>query len=392
MKRNQQPPRDRFASAVRRRRCRRAASPRAAAALALALAAGLTACGGGVGDTVAADPEASGGGEFTPATSGRVTIYTWADYFPVEELTRFTEETGIEATIDFFASNEELLTKLEATGGTGYDVVVPSDYAVEMMIERGLALKIDVMELPNAVNISERALSPYYDPKREYSAPFMYGTTGYAYNAALLAEGQEPPKSWLDFFTWEEPYAGKIGMLNDEFDGVNAALRAVEAEPCTTDPAKLQEALDLLLDFKTRVNTISSDAVPDRLGTGQNSMAMIWNGDTHRAWVIDENIAYVYPTEGVSIFEDNWVVPSGAENVQQARTFINWMLDPKNAAEAANYVGFNAHIDGVFEYLEPSMQSDPAVVPPEDAPMELVQACDNETMNKYSQIWESFRQ
>ncbi|MDR1635171.1 MAG: spermidine/putrescine ABC transporter substrate-binding protein [Bifidobacteriaceae bacterium] len=364
-------------------------------AAATALAVALAGCGGGVTDT----PETEGGaansagaGEFTPASSGRVTVYTWADYFPTELLTRFTEETGIEATIDFFASNEELLTKLEATGGAGYDLVVPSDYAVQMMIERGLALKIDVMELPNAANIMERALHPYYDPEREYSAPFMYGTTGYAYNAALLEEGQQPPQSWFDYFTWEEPFAGKIGVLNDEFDGVNAALRAVGAEPCTTDPEELQAALDLLTDFKARVNTISSDATPDRLGTGQNSMAMIWNGDTHRAWGIDNNITYVYPTEGVSIFEDNWVVPSGAENVAQARTFINWMLDPKNAAEAANYVGFNAQIEGVFDYLDPAMQSDPAIVPPDDAALEMIQACDNETMNKYSQIWESFRQ
>ncbi|MDR0593526.1 MAG: spermidine/putrescine ABC transporter substrate-binding protein [Bifidobacteriaceae bacterium] len=372
---------------------RRPARAFASAAAVLCLAAGLAACGGGLSGT----PEPKGGdsagtGEFTPATSGRVTIYTWADYFPTEMLTRFTEETGVEATIDFFASNEELLTKLEATGGTGYDVVVPSDYAVEMMIERGLALKIDVMGLPNAANIADSALHPYYDPEREYSAPFMYGTTGFAYNAALLAEGQEPPQSWHDFFTWEAPFAGKIGMLNDEFDGVNAALRAVGAEPCTTDPDDLQAALDLLLDFKARVNTISSDAVPDRLGTGQNSMAMIWNGDTHRAWVIDNAITYVYAAEGLSVFEDNWVVPSGAENVDQAKTFINWMLDPKNAAEAGDYVGFNAQIDGVFEYLDPEMRSDPAVVPPDDAILELVQACDNETMNKYSQIWESFRQ
>ncbi|MDR3106970.1 MAG: spermidine/putrescine ABC transporter substrate-binding protein, partial [Bifidobacteriaceae bacterium] len=326
------------------------------------------------------------------ASNGRVTIYTWADYFPVEMLSRFKEETGVEATIDFFGSNEELLTKLEATGGTGYDVVVPSDYAVEMMIDRGLALKIDVMEFPNAGNIMESALHPYYDPEREYSAPFMYGTTGFAYNAALLAEGEDPPQSWKDFFTWGEPYAGKIGMLNDEFDGVNAALRAIDAEPCTTDPADLQAAQDLLTDFKSRVNTISSDAVPDRLGTGQNTMAMIWNGDTHRAWAIDNNITYVYPSEGVSIFEDNWVVPSGAENVDQAKTFINWMLDPANAAEAANYVGFNAQIDGVFDYLAPDMRSDPAIVPPEGARMDLVKACDNETMNQYTQIWESFRQ
>jgi spermidine/putrescine transport system substrate-binding protein len=198
--------------------------------------------------------------------------------------------------------------------------------------------------------------------------------------------------SWKDFFTWGEPYAGKIGMLNDQFDGVNAALRAVGAAPCTTDAAELQAAQDLLLEFKANTNTISSDAVPDRLGKGDNSMAMIWNGDTHRAWLVNNDITYVYPTEGVSIFEDNWVIPSGAENKQQALTFINWMLDPKNAAEAGNYVGFDALIEGTSELLAPEMQDDPAIVPPEGATLELVEQCDLDTMNKYTQIWETFKQ
>jgi spermidine/putrescine transport system substrate-binding protein len=349
-----------------------------AACVGLVVSAGLASCSGGpLGAIVGGD---------------RIAIYTWADYFPVEMLARFEEETGIEATVEFFGSNDDLLTKMEETQATGYDLVVPSDYAVEIMIQRGFASKIDAMELPNSTNIMESALHPYYDPEREYSAPYMYGTTGFAYDAALLAADQARPRSWLDFFTWEQPYAGKIGILDDQFDGVNAALRAVGAAPCTTDPAQMQAALDLLMDFKGRTNAIRSDATPERLGTGENSMAMIWNGDTHRAWVINPAITYVYPTEGVSIFEDNWVVPSGSKNVEQAKTFINWMLDPKNAAEAANYVGFNAQIEGVFGYLSPAMQSDPAIVPPDGAKLELVRTCDDQTMEQYAQTWASFTQ
>jgi spermidine/putrescine transport system substrate-binding protein len=121
-------------------------------------------------------------------------------------------------------------------------------------------------------------------------------------------------------------------------------------------------------------------------------MAMIWNGDTHRAWLTNPAIIYTYPTEGVSIFEDNWVVPTTSKKVEQAKSFINWMLDPKNAAEAANYVGFNAHIEGVFKHLDPAMQSDPAIVPPDGTKMELVKTCDDPTMEKYAQIWQSFTQ
>ncbi|MDR0627875.1 MAG: extracellular solute-binding protein [Bifidobacteriaceae bacterium] len=330
------------------------------------------------------------GGGIGVGGGGDLTIYTWADYFPLDMLERLEEETGIEATVEFFGSNDDLLAKMEETGARGYDLVVPSDYAVEIMIENGWAQRIDAMELPNASNIMESGLHPYYDPEREYSAPFMYGTSGFAYDAALLAADQERPRSWFDFFTWGQPYAGKIGILDDEFDGVNAALRAIGAAQCTAEPAHYDAALALLLDFKGRTNSISSDGTPARLGSGENSMAMIWNGDTHRAWSVNQAITYVYPTEGVSVFEDNWVVPSGSENLQEAKTFINWMLDPKNAAEAANYVGFNAHIKGVFDNLDPSMRSDPAIVPPAGAKLELIKVCDAQTMEQYSQVWSTF--
>jgi spermidine/putrescine transport system substrate-binding protein len=321
---------------------------------------------------------------------GGIAIYTWDDYFPTALLERFEEETGIQATVEFFGSNDDLLAKMEETGGGGYDLVVPSDYAVEIMIERGWAQKINAMELANSSNIMESALHPYYDPEREYSAPYMYGTTGFAYDASLLAADQEPPRSWSDFFNWETPYAGKIGVLDDMFDGVNAALRAVGAQPCTTDSAQWAAAANLLTDFKTRTNAIDSDATAARLGAGENSMAMIWNGDTHRAWTVNPAITFVYPTEGVSIFEDNWVVPSGSKNLEDAKVFINWMLDPKNAAEAGNYVGFNAQIQGVYEYLDPAMQSDRAIVPPDEAKLELVKTCDDETMGRYAEVWASF--
>jgi spermidine/putrescine transport system substrate-binding protein len=351
------------------------------------------ACGGTLGgtETKPSAQTSDAAADFKPATSGEVLIYTWSDYLPLELLDRFEEETGIKATIDFYENNESLISKLEMNGGTGYDVVVPSDYAVKALIDKGLLAKFSALDLPNGKYIAEQAKGVYYDPERQYSAPYMYGSTGFSYDASLLPDGAEPPKSWHDFFTLGAPYAGDIGILNDEFDGVNAALRAVGAEACTTDPTDLQAAQDLLLQFKPAVKTIVSDAVADRLGTGENTAGMIWNGDSHRAWRVNPNITYVYPEEGLSVFEDNWVIPTGAENKDQALTFINWMLDPKNAAEAANYVGFSAQLNGIEEYLAEDMKSDPAIVPPADAKLEMVPACNNETMNKYTQIWEAFK-
>jgi spermidine/putrescine transport system substrate-binding protein len=375
------------------------------ASLALAVAAlGLSACGGTVGgepteseepiaspdESIAASAEAEA---FVPATSGTVSIYTWADYYPVEELERFKQETGIDYTIDFFDTNETLVAKLQASGNTGYDVVVPSDYAVEQMIADGMLYAYDALSLPNAGNIEDKDREPYFDPGRKYSAPFMYGTTGFAYDSSLLAEGQKAPTSWKEFFAWSgEPYAGHIGLLADLYETVVPTMRAQGGEDCTDDPELLQGAQDMLLKFKPMVNTISSDAVADRLATGENKMAIIWNGDAHRAWEVNNDIVYVYPSEGSSIWQDNWVIPAGAENIDQAKTFINWMLDPKNAAEAGAYVGFNSLVKGTFEYLPDSMKNDPAIVPPEGTNIIEFRSCNNDIVNKYTQIMETFKQ
>ncbi|MDR1768347.1 MAG: extracellular solute-binding protein [Propionibacteriaceae bacterium] len=359
------------------------------------LALALGGCGGTIGDSPTSDAAGSDApaAAFTPATSGKVTIYTWADYYPVEELERFKSETGIDYSIDFFDSNETLIAKLEASGSTGYDVVVPTDYAVEQLIAKDMLLPFDAMSLPNAANIDESTRDPYFDPGRKYSAPYAYGTTAFAYDASLLKDGQTGPKSWKEFFDWEgEPYAGHIGVLADIYEVVVPAMRVQGAPDCTDDPKYLQGAQDLLMKLKAKVNTISSDAVADRLATGENRMAIIWNGDTHRAWEVNHDITYVYPPEGVSLWQDNWVIPKGAENVEQAKTFINWMLDPKNSAEAGAYVGFNTLIKGAFEYLPDEMKSDPAIVPPEGTKILEFRSCSTEIVNKYNQIWETFKQ
>ncbi|MDR3107861.1 MAG: extracellular solute-binding protein [Bifidobacteriaceae bacterium] len=367
-----------------------ARSRMAATLLAAALAAALTACGGGVSD--ADQPTSSPSGvEYKAATSGELSIYTWSDYFPVDLAAKFEDETGIAVTVDYYENNEAMMTKIEVSGGGGYDIVVPSDYAVDLMADKGQLLQINALELPNGQNILAEFRDVYFDPGRLYSAPYLYGATGYSYDASLLAEGQSAPASWMDYFTIGEPFAGKVGIMNDQFEGVNAALRAVGAEPCTDNAEELQAAADLLASFKDKVLTISSDGILDRLGTGDNSMAMIWNGASHRASLTNPNVVFVYATEGLGAFQDNWAVPAGAKNVDQALTFINWMLDPANAAEAANYQGYNAGIEGVSELLDPELKADPAIVPPAGAKMDVVPTCPTEIQNKYTQIWESFR-
>jgi spermidine/putrescine transport system substrate-binding protein len=366
------------------------------AALVGALA--LSACGGattdgGASSTSAApstDASSSAPAAFVPATSGDLRMYTWSDYFPTDMAKRFTEETGIKLTVDYYDSNETLEAKLKASGGTGYDLVVPSDYMVQNLIRENLVQPIDLASLPNGANIKDEFLKPYFDDGRKYSVPYLYGTTGYAYDSTVVKKDM---KTWADYFAAPAEAKGKIGIFNDQVDGINAALRAVGGEVCSTDPAKLQAAQDLLVAFKPSVGTINSDGVIDRMISGEATMSMMWNGAAHRVILKKPTVKYVYPSDGTSLWQDNWTIPSGAENTQQALTFLNWWMDPKNAAEAANFQGYNSGIKGVDELLSDEMKNDPAVVIPQDMLAQVGPAapCDATATNNYSKIWEKFK-
>lgn len=366
---------------------------RPAPALAVAtLALALAACGGGVSDTPAGDgsaaPEESEAAAFTPATDGEMTLYTWSDYFPEDLATRFTDETGIKLTVDYYDSNETLEAKLRASNGAGYDVVVPSDYMVQTLVAADLLQPIDAPDLPNGKNISASFLDPYFDPGRVYSVPYLYGTTGFMYDSAKT---DAELTSWADYF---DPPAelGKVGTMSDQTEVVGAALRAVGGVTCSEDPEDLQAASDLLALFTSRVSTINSDGILDRLAAGEESIAMTWNGAAMRAREILPSLTFVYPEEGMALWQDNFVVPVGAANVPQALTFLNWMMDPENSAEAANFQRYASGIDGVTELLDDDLAAAPEIVVPADYDgAQPVEPCTNDQLTNYTQIWESFK-
>jgi spermidine/putrescine transport system substrate-binding protein len=188
----------------------------------------LTACSGGAGG----GSGTAGSGDFPEPNGGELSLYNWTDYIDPGVLRKFEEETGITVILDNYDTNETLLARLQA-GGATYDVIVPGDYMVAQMVELGLLQEINAASFPNGGNLKEEFLNPYFDPGRVYSVPYMYGTTGIAYDPTKI--GGEIT-TWAEFFdpaTAQQP--GKIGTLNDQVEVVHAALRAVGAEPCSTN-------------------------------------------------------------------------------------------------------------------------------------------------------------
>lgn len=368
--------------------------------LALAACGGETTMGGGSEAASSAPAPASsdtGGGETSPEPAadfptpngGEVNLYNWTDYISPELLERFESETGITVNLDNYDSNETMLAKLQA-GGANYDVIVPSDYMVAQMIELGLLQEVDPASFPNGQFIKPEFMDVYFDPGRKYSAPYMYGTTGIAYDPTKA--GLEIT-SWADFFAADSPAAGKIGTLNDQVEVIHAALRAVGSAPCSTNRDDYIKVEELLAGWKPNLAVINSDGVIGRMASGEQTVHMMWNGAFTRAQADNPNLQYVYPAEGITLWSDNFAVPVGAQNVDNAKIFINWMMDPANIGEATNFVGYDNGITGSSEFMTAELGANPAVVIPEEfkALAAPVPGCSVEAIDLYDQVWTNFK-
>jgi len=365
--------------------------------LALSACGGETTVGGGGASSApassaagsdAASPEAPAG-DFPTPNGGELNLYNWTDYISPDLLKRFESETGITVNLDNFDSNETMLAKLQA-GGANYDVIVPSDYMVAQMIELGLLQEVDPASFPNGQFIKPEFMDVYFDPGRKFSAPYMYGTTGIAYDPTK-AGGEIT--SWADFFDADSPAAGKIGTLNDQVEVIHAALRAVGSAPCSTNRDDYVKVEELLAGWKPGVAVINSDGVIGRMASGEQTVHMMWNGAFTRAQADNPNLQYVYPAEGITLWSDNFAVPVGAQNVDNAKIFINWMMDPANIGEATNFVGYDNGITGSSEFMTADLGANPAVVIPEEfKPLATpVPGCSVEAIDLYDQVWTNFK-
>jgi len=249
---------------------------------------------------------------------------------------------------------------------------------------------IGVNTFPNGGNIKDTLTDVYWDPGRSYTAPWMYGTTGIACNFAA-EPGCENIKSWKDYFTAGLP---KMDSLKDQVEVVSAALRATgvgKDDLCTTDKAKYLAAQELLNGYKPDV--IESDGGIERVVAGTSNVRHAWNGSTHRMNVENPDVKYIYPSEGLNLWADNLAVPVGAPNLDNAKIFINWMMDPKSAAAQSNFSGYDNGITGSDAFMDAALKSDPAVIVPEDkvALLSPLPNCGEDARALYTEVFTSWQ-
>jgi spermidine/putrescine transport system substrate-binding protein len=318
--------------------------------------------------------------------SKQLYLFNWPDYIAQEVLERFERECGVKVIVDTYDSNETLLAKLQA-GATGYDVIVPSDYMVSIMIKEGMLAELDKSNLPNLKHIDPAHLGLYFDPENKYTVPYMWGTSGFMYDTAAV---QRELKSWKDLFEPAPDIQGKIAMLKDEREVIGAALKYLGFSMNTTNPEELQKAKEVLLRQKPYVKAYTSDTTRDLLVAGEVVVAHIWTGDAMRARDAKPTLKYVIPEEGCTIWQDNLAIPKTSKNKYTAEVFINFLLRPDIAAINANTIKFGSPNRTAIQQrlIDPALLNDPGIYPPDELKRKMEWLIDvGEAIELYDRIW-----
>jgi spermidine/putrescine transport system substrate-binding protein len=319
-------------------------------------------------------------------------LYTWVEYIDPDIKDQFEAECGVRVVETNFDSNETLLATLQAGAG-GYDVIVPSDYMVQIMIEEGMLQPLDFNVITNIRHMGAEHVNQYFDPEQRYTVPYFWGTSGLAVDTNVFPD-YEP--SWRLVFEPDGEACGRISMLDDQRETLGAALMYLGYSINATDPAQLSQARDLLIAQSQCVKAYDSQTNDDLIVMGETAIAHIWTGDAVLAGDPDfggrDGIEYVIPEEGCTIWQDNLAIPVGAPNKYTAEVFINYLHDPEIAAQNAEFVGYGTPNESAMEHMDPDVLANEGIYPPEDVMARLQWIEDvGDALPLYDRVWTEFK-
>ena len=289
-------------------------------ALCAALSLILTGCG------------SSGSGE-----NGEVVVYNWGEYIDPETITMFEEETGIKVVYDEFETNEVMYPKVEA-GATAYDVICPSDYMIQKMIDNDLLAEINFDNIPNVKNIGQQYFeqSKEFDPENKYSVPYCFGTVGILYNKTMV---DEPVDSWS--ILWNDKYADNILMQDSVRDAFMVALKLNGYSMNSVEESELETAKNSLIEQKPLVQAYVIDQVRDKMIGNEAAIGVIYSGEAIYTQRENPDLEYVIPKEGTNVWIDSWVIPKNAPNKENAEKFIDFMCREDIALMNFEYITYS---------------------------------------------------
>jgi len=320
----------------------------------------------------------------TAHAEGSLNIYNWGNYTSPELIEKFEKEHNVDVTITDYDSNTTALTKIEA-GGHGFDMVVPTHTYLPIYIEKDLLLEARPDQMENFEHMDPQWVDVEWDPGRHYSVPWQWGTTGVAVNKSAYSGDPNTSAIWLDT---PEELKGKVNVVPEMQDVMSLAIMYMGGEPCTSDKEVLRKVRDKLVEAKA--DWMSMDyGMTERLGNGDVMASVNWNGSTFRARVTNPDVVYGYPKEGYIVWMDSIAILKDAENVENAKLFMNFIMEPENAAMISSFARYANGIAGSEEFMPEEMQTAPEIVVPEElkAAGKFNQTCPQEAQDLYTAIW-----
>ncbi len=293
-----------------------------------------------------------------------VNVYNWGEYISdgsdgsMDVVSEFERLTGARVNYSNFESNENMYSKL-AGGGVSYDVIAPSDYMIERLIEENMLLEIDYNNIPNMKYISEDCKKPFYDPEGKYTVGFNTGRTILIYNKKLV---KDTPDSWS--VLWDEQYKNKVLMFNNSRDAFAIAQAVLGQDLNTTNEQDWVRAAELLAKQKDAVNPVYvMDEVFNLMESGEYAFATYYAGDYELMVENNDDLGFCFPKEGVNEFYDAFCIPSCSQNKKGAEAFINFMHEPEVAFENEEYIYYASANTTVAENKDSSLFKSEAVYP-----------------------------
>lgn len=315
---------------------------------------------------------------------GQLNIFNAGLYTPPDLIKKFEAAYDVKVTVTEYDSNETAMAKIEA-GGHGFDIVVPAAYVVPTYIEKGLLLKSEPSQMSNFKNVNPEWVDVSWDSGRHYTVPWVWGTTGVMVNTKVY-KGDINTSAVI--FDPPEELKGKVNIVPAMNEVIDMAIGYVGGQPCTTDKAILKAARDKLMAAKPHWASIDYPSFEKFIKEDLNA-TVFWSGAAMRIRAENPGFAYGYPKEGFSLWQDNVAILADAKNVDNAKLFLNFIMEPENAALISNYTRYGNAISGSEKFMEKDLANAPEMNIPAGSKTaaHFLVSCPADVQQIYTRIW-----
>ena len=316
-----------------------------------------------------------------------VNVYNWGEYMNRDLNDAFEYVTGITVNYKDYPSNEVLYSTLKS-GGTNYDVIIPSDYMIALLIEEDMLEPLNFNNIPNFSDIDPQLKNPVYDPENSYSVPYMWGTVGIVYNTTMVSE---EITSWGALF--DPKYSGNILMFDNPRDCIGIALKYLGYSYNTTDESEIRAAQALLVEQKPHVQAYVMDQIFDKLEGGEAAIGPYYTGDAITMMESNGDLAFVIPEEGSNIFVDAFCIPKGAKNKSAAEMYINFMCSYNAGYANMEEICYSTPLLSVYNDLDAEIAEDGISYPDDElrAKCEVFLNLPRSVRELYDSLWSDLK-